>query len=404
MGSINQMDDADTGDNKLPPTAGLFDFGYSDDAYAFSTTFPFENDTPEGLFNVTPGSFAASHEDLCPGDPGDPAWINDEGSQTLPTRQYTQNYSGHSSWSSIAAPYVTTENKESEPLPLPRNPLGGYRGLPRRRSRYIVQEIDQQPNAVFIPPSSGPADPLERWKQSPPEGEAASLTDIEKALENSSIYSGGLQGSGTPRSGRRTPRSRAPSTGSGRSATSTSSQRSNRSRPSALSNGSQDASEKTPSRIQKKKKQSSASNPRIFCCTFCCDKFKSKYDWMRHENSLHLNLERWVCAPFGGSVVLPSTGRTHCAYCNQLDPTPEHLEQHNHPLCQQHERSFRRKDHLLQHMRLFHNLDTSPLIDGWKRVTTDFPSRCGFCDGRMSNWDERADHLTFHFRRGYTMA
>jgi hypothetical protein len=55
-------------------------------------------------------------------------------------------------------------------------------------------------------------------------------------------------------------------------------------------------------------------------------------------------------------------------------------------------------------MRLFHHLDTIPLIDDWKTVVTDFPSRCGFCDGRMSNWDERADHLTFHFRKGCTMA
>jgi hypothetical protein len=120
-----------------------------------------------------------------------------------------------------------------------------------------------------------------------------------------------------------------------------------------------------------------ANNPRIFCCTFCCDKFKNKFDWMRHEKSLHLHLESWVCAPLGGSVVLPSTGCAHCAYCNQLDPTLEHLENHNHGQCQQQTRSFRRKDHLLQHIRLFHRLETSPLIDDWKHVITEGPSRCG---------------------------
>jgi hypothetical protein len=44
-----------------------------------------------------------------------------------------------------------------------------------------------------------------------------------------------------------------------------------------------------------------------------------------------------------------------------------------------------------------------PLIDDWKRAVTDFPSRCGFCGGRMSTWDERANHLTFHFREGRNM-
>jgi hypothetical protein len=33
---------------------------------------------------------------------------------------------------------------------------------------------------------------------------------------------------------------------------------------------------------------------RIFQCTFCTDTFKSKHDWVRHEKSLHLSLEK-VC-------------------------------------------------------------------------------------------------------------
>jgi hypothetical protein len=45
-----------------------------------------------------------------------------------------------------------------------------------------------------------------------------------------------------------------------------------------------------------------------------------------------------------------------------------------------------------------------PLIHDWKRVFTYFPSCCGFCNGRMSTWDERANYLTFHFRNGRNMA
>ncbi|OGE50389.1 hypothetical protein PENARI_c017G09838 [Penicillium arizonense] len=45
-----------------------------------------------------------------------------------------------------------------------------------------------------------------------------------------------------------------------------------------------------------------------------------------------------------------------------------------------------------------------PLTHDWKRIFTYFPSCCGFCNGRMSTWDERANHLTFHFRNGRNMA
>lgn len=34
-----------------------------------------------------------------------------------------------------------------------------------------------------------------------------------------------------------------------------------------------------------------ASRP--YQCTFCTDRFKTKYDWQRHEKTFHLSLERW---------------------------------------------------------------------------------------------------------------
>lgn len=384
--------------------------------------FPLESASAHGKFlHPTSDSSTAKHDGSSDEQHGYFDWMNDGLLQSLPPTEPTQHdqlFSGHSTSPGISLLSGTFENRElTSTPPLPQHSLRGYRGLPRRKSRYMIQETNQRTNAVFIPPTSGPADPLERWKESPPEGEAASLSAIQNALENPSSYSGVNQlhvtpGSvpGNPFQNYRRPASRGPSTTSGESATSASSRRSNRSGVSALSNGSQAMSDKKSAGIRKKqtqetrKKRSSANQPRIFCCTFCCDKFKNKFDWMRHEKSLHLNLESWTCAPFGGSVVLPSTGRTHCAYCNQLDPTFQHLDEHKHGLCQQQIRSFRRKDHLVQHMRVFHRLETIPLIDDWKRAITEIPSRCGFCDGRMSNWDERADHLTFHFRQGCTMA
>ena len=32
---------------------------------------------------------------------------------------------------------------------------------------------------------------------------------------------------------------------------------------------------------------------RKYQCTFCTDTFKTKYDWQRHEASIHLSLEQW---------------------------------------------------------------------------------------------------------------
>ncbi|GFG18030.1 hypothetical protein IFM5058_08794 [Aspergillus udagawae] len=393
------------------------DYGSVNDFDFNAAILPFGSATHEEPPNEITDSFAATYDGFSPEGLDGFGWRDQENSESLPAHrpsQFTQIHSGYSSWSTTSAPCEAIDNRESiSTPPLLENSFRGQ--LPRRKSKYLIQEINQETNVVFIP-NGRPADPLERWKESPPEAEAASLSAIKNALQNQPLSCDESQGPGTPgfRSGdifqNYRPTSQAPSSTSGGSAISASSQRSNRSRLSTVSRSSQAASDQASAKARKKqtglrtKKRSSASSPRIFCCTFCCDKFKSKFDWMRHEKSLHLNLESWACAPFGGCVVLPSTGRAHCAYCNQLDPTLEHLQKHNHGLCQPQLRTFRRKDHLIQHLRLFHHLDTIPLIDDWKRTVTNFPSRCGFCESRMHNWDERADHLVSHFRKGCTMA
>jgi hypothetical protein len=103
-------------------------------------------------------------------------------------------------------------------------------------------------------------------------------------------------------------------------------------------------------------------------------------------------------------VVLPTTNRVHCAFCSALDPTPQHLEDHKYSACQEvTPRTFRRKDHLVQHLRLAHDLETLPLIDDWKVASTPVICRCGFCNASLTSWDERSNHLAAHFRSGKTM-
>ncbi|KAE8145964.1 hypothetical protein BDV25DRAFT_170099 [Aspergillus avenaceus] len=271
-------------------------------------------------------------------------------------------------------------------------PLNDRTGLPRRRSRYLVR-ADAGP--IVIPNATAP-DPLERWRESPPEDEPAPMSAILNALQDTSTYHS--------RSGRSSNAAfrhhrRAPSATSGESSAS-----SNTSIGSTLST--EDPLGRTATGRTGKPTRRRREATRRFCCTFCCDKFKSKYDWVRHEKSLHLSLEAWVCTPAGSTIFSTVTGRSHCAFCNAVDPSPAHLNEHNHDACHDDarmRRSFRRKDHLVQHLRLVHSLDTLPWIDDWKMGQSSIPSRCGFCDHAMDTWEERVDHLAGHFRKNATM-
>lgn len=286
--------------------------------------------------------------------------------------------------------------------------------LPRRRSKYILRKTGSEPDPMSVVTGTicrGKGAPLtmQRWQNSPPEDEAASLTAIYNALDR---HSTGEPSHTRTQAFDACQRYRGPS--STTSLESGASGSSLHSGNSSISNNSQtNRRSRTPrmrSQIKAKgkaKAKGNDSSARPFKCTFCCDTFKHKYDWARHEKSLHLNMEEWRCTPHGGSVLLVSTGRIHCAYCSALDPTPEHLQQHNHFACQEGRstpRVFRRKDHLVQHLRLVHGLDTLPLIDDWKIESKPVTCRCGICDAVLNSWHERTDHLATHFREGKTMA
>lgn len=285
--------------------------------------------------------------------------------------------------------------------------------LPRRRSKYVLRRNSSRSSPVAIAsPGISPrpfeAQPLtmQRWQNSPPEDEAATLSAICNALDGRPLGISPQHSRPSSRDAFR--KHRGPSsTTSLDSAASESSLRSCNSSQSVASHSNR-RSQTSKSRVKAKAKgRNMSAADRIFKCTFCCDTFKHKYDWARHEKSLHLNMEEWICTPNGGSVLSPLTGRVHCAYCNVLDPSLEHLQEHNHAACLEDRatpRVFRRKDHLVQHLRLFHGLETLPLIDDWKVESMPVKSRCGFCDMALRNWDERADHLAAHYREGKTMA
>ncbi|GKU06693.1 unnamed protein product, partial [Fusarium langsethiae] len=282
----------------------------------------------------------------------------------------------------------------------PLSPLENqHHSLPRRRSQYLRSQFHGTASEpVSIPRTSLRRDsthnPMQRWQDSPPEAEPASLSAIADALEKTPLRKRSSTGS----LGTRRVASRAGSIASFGSVTSC----------STASVGSPHSTARR-GRVAKSKRVSTnkgkTTEKRRFPCTFCCDSFKSKYDWARHERSLHLDLQGWRCTPFGGTVVSPDTGQSHCAYCNQPDPSAEHLETHNHASCQNEEKPhvFRRKDHLVQHLRLVHHVKTLPIIDSWKVEGPPIKSRCGICNIRMETWQERVEHLAKHFRKGDTM-
>lgn len=280
--------------------------------------------------------------------------------------------------------------------------------LPRRRSRYNIQKYGEKTEARPIPIRTQGPNPLQRWHESPPEDEPASMSAIMQAVQMSEDFDirgiAELPTVATTCSSFQNHR-RPISTASSNSGNSASSWHSSGSRKSvsgaqiSLATQSHDGSMRI-GKNPKSKKSNVPSQRRNFSCTFCCDKFKTKHDWSRHEKTQHLNLGGWMCAPSGGAPLSPITGRRHCAFCSCLDPSSEHLRQHNYTQCS---RTFRRKDHLVQHLRLVHRLEILPLIDTWRTPELVVTSRCGFCDCRLGNWNQRTEHLAAHFRDNLTM-
>jgi hypothetical protein len=169
--------------------------------------------------------------------------------------------------------------------------------LPRRRSKYILRRAGSNTSPITIPSSrqNPPFQPvaIERWQNSPPEDEAASLSAIYNAMEQRPLSG---SGSHTPNFDQYRSYRVPSSTTSLDSGVSESSIHSANSKESSKSQRRRRSNKTRTTAVKGKAKPKDVAD-RIFKCTFCCDTFKHKYDWSRHEKSLHLNMEEWVCAP-----------------------------------------------------------------------------------------------------------
>ncbi|KZL79151.1 c2h2 type zinc finger domain-containing protein [Colletotrichum incanum] len=283
------------------------------------------------------------------------------------------------------SPYSGSIGTGTRPIDIPRRP-----GTPAPKTSPRYHDLN----------------PLERWVDSPPEHEPATVTAIARAVASSHIESSATEESHSvgftddepPRSLYCISSASSAGTSSGGSFASAQSYDSKNSASLPI------PMIRSRARKRRRPKRTSLANPRNqYQCTFCTETFRTKHDWQRHEKSLHMPLERWVCSPNGPRDLNPETSETCCVFCGEVEPSQAHIDSHNPSACQ--ERTFNRKDHLKQHIRLVHNaglLDWSAKL--WKITVPDIQSRCGFCGVSLDTWNIRADHLADHFKMGSDMA
>ncbi|KAK4103743.1 hypothetical protein N658DRAFT_421095 [Parathielavia hyrcaniae] len=324
-------------------------------------------------------------------------------------------------------PYPNDEEKDmlQKQTGLSKTQITNWLANTRRRHKNAVVHRSTSPGVrkwsspIDIPQRRGtPAslefmNPLQRWQHSPPENEPASVTAIARAVNSAAdTLSSGLN---SPFSANFT------DDGSGRSLCDSNISSANTSHSSSAysfgSRGSFGSGGSIPRGRRRRRRKvptaAAAATPRTgpaktFQCTFCTETFRTKHDWQRHEKSLHLSLERWVCSPNGAQACSPENGQMSCVFCGHANPDEAHIDSHNYAACQERtvgERTFYRKDHLRQHLKLVHGAKFENWsMEQWKATTPEIRSRCGFCGTIMDTWSIRVDHLAEHFKKGKSMA
>ncbi|KAL5420394.1 hypothetical protein PMIN04_006565 [Paraphaeosphaeria minitans] len=138
-----------------------------------------------------------------------------------------------------------------------------------------------------------------------------------------------------------------------------------------------------------------SSPSRKYQCTFCTIDFEQKYDWKRHEESVHFPQKEWVCMPNG------PVEDSRCVFCDVGNLDDEHLKSHKSLACSEARselRTFQRKDKLAQHIKQVHSCQPPKAIKNWCRpIERKVLLLCGFCSLPLPDWKTRADHLSTHF-------
>ncbi|KAI5788024.1 hypothetical protein FPQ18DRAFT_52129 [Pyronema domesticum] len=262
-----------------------------------------------------------------------------------------------------------------------------------------------------MPPCEKPASPLDRYCSSGSEDEGASVENIKKeairrARQGEFLKPRPRFASNSNSNPSDESNSDIYSTGSSQSVL-TSASNSNSSVNSAMSQHSLESRRKKVLRLRKRKgTRSNNQGQRVYQCTFCMADFANFGDWRRHEEVVHLVLNKWVCAPEGQYM----KGTRECVYCEEVHEEHSNIPNKcNASYCHGKgpaERVFARKDHLKQHLKRMHGIHTwRPSFDAWcKKAKGPRQSRCGFCGNNFDEWQQRMQHVAWEFKNGQKMS
>ncbi|KAJ5953597.1 hypothetical protein N7454_000493 [Penicillium verhagenii] len=288
----------------------------------------------------------------------------------------------------------------------------------RRRQKQKIQSSNLPSNtrtragSPLITSTLSSLTPMERWKASPPEDEVESESMIQDAIASAGwdISMDPLQFDASAMDLFNLDESSSHLASSASSFGSRVSETSD-SVSSAWSHNSGEGNLLFPMLPTKSRsrRRGLSSEEHQYQCTFCTRSFRKRHDWTRHEKSVHLSLETWICTPsFNELQQTWNSQRDECSFCDALLPDSNHLEEHEFDVCAAKpipDRSFTRKDYLWQHLRKFHSCTKNPVPDlkAWRNAGANLESRCGFCDQLLSTWTARGEHLAEHFKNGMRM-
>jgi hypothetical protein len=150
----------------------------------------------------------------------------------------------------------------------------------------------------------------------------------------------------------------------------------------------------------------------FYSCTFCPKRFNRKYIWQRHEESVHVLRKVYICTPeflLDPPIGHPA-GSPWCSWCpwypflgtKLLRPDCDHAGGQCSTRTIE-ERTFFRKDNLVQHFRIVHKASAhSYSVQNaanceQARASTATQLKCPFCGCTSTSWKERVGHVARHF-------
>ncbi|KAI1874949.1 uncharacterized protein JN550_002378 [Neoarthrinium moseri] len=329
------------------------------------------------------------------------------------TRALRQWFSSHHE-----SPYPSGEEKLAlaKASGLTPTQVGNWFTNERRRKRHMEKTSTKSffPRGSPMPQSYlSNMTPLERWRNSPPEDDHISPSVLETFLTNEDYTK--VQGVDPAiddtnhdyddsdwLSRMLNSASETESLGFAGSSNSVSSF------DTTYSTGSNQSVSLSRGSTQKRRRSSVKDGSDIYQCTFCDMSFKRRFDWCRHEKSVHISLDSWVCRSHDQSVWQIGNTAPQCNFCGSASPTQEHLADHDFESCAERpeaDRTFARKDHLWQHLKKFHACThwSGLGLNAWRLHRDAVKSRCGFCFQQLHTWSERQDHISKHFKKGSSM-